>query len=421
MNQASPEEVSLQNAAIRQQLAHVTSLVEEYIEISTLNAGKTLTIQEHGEQSRIHTIVVQETYKLLHAIKGPLDTVFCHFENVAHTGAVRALLEMGVFHALPQDGTSKTAETLAKELNADKELIIRLMRMATVWGPFKEVVVEEYAHTRYSLVYLVPEVNGIFKVLVDEYQPAKLRFHEFFKLNGWVNPIQDNNSPYTFAHRTGGKNMWEFMGQFPERMKSFNYAMQVQSSAASWAVALYPFKEVLSQFKTTEDTPLVVDIGGGKGHILRQIKELSGGAVKGRFILQERQEVLDVISEDELPGIERQEYNFFTPQPLKGAVIYYLRRVFHDWPDAVCVEILKNIAADITDKARQRVVIADDVLPEKGADAEAAWMDLTMMTLAGTERTEKQWRKLLDDAGFRLERTFVGPGTNYAAVEAFLK
>jgi hypothetical protein len=30
---------------------------------------------------------------------------------------------MGVFHALPEDGSSKTAETLAKELDADKELI----------------------------------------------------------------------------------------------------------------------------------------------------------------------------------------------------------------------------------------------------------------------------------------------------------
>lgn len=39
------------------------------------------------------------------------------------------------------------------------------MRMATVWGPFKEVGVEEYTHTPYSLIYLVPQINGIFKLL----------------------------------------------------------------------------------------------------------------------------------------------------------------------------------------------------------------------------------------------------------------
>jgi hypothetical protein len=114
--------------------------------------------------------------------------------------------------------------------------------------------------------------------------------------------------------------MWEYMDQFPERRQRLDYGMQVSSAAASWAVAVYPFREVLSQLDTTEDTALVVDIGGGKGHMLSQIKGLIGDGIKGRFILQERQQVLDSITE-ELPGIERQEYNFFTPQPLKGAYL----------------------------------------------------------------------------------------------------
>lgn len=97
---------------------------------------------------------------------------------------------MGMFQALPQDGSSKTAEALSTELKAEKELIsescpvfchpiptnidicmlttryqVRLMRMATVWGPFKEVGVGEYAHTPDSLVYLVPQLNAMFKLM----------------------------------------------------------------------------------------------------------------------------------------------------------------------------------------------------------------------------------------------------------------
>lgn len=45
------------------------------------------------------------------------------FSQVALTGAVRALIEMGMFDALPQNGTSKTADVLAKELSADKQVI----------------------------------------------------------------------------------------------------------------------------------------------------------------------------------------------------------------------------------------------------------------------------------------------------------
>lgn len=118
--------------------------------------------------------------------------------------------------------------------------------------------------------------------------------------------------------------MWEFIGQFPDRFQAFNYAMQAQSSAVSWSTALYPFHEILSQLGSTQETPLVIDIGGGKGHTLNQIKQLTG-PVPGRFILQERQEVLDDIDE-ELPGIERQAHDFFTPQPVKG--MYFLQFSF---------------------------------------------------------------------------------------------
>lgn len=345
------------------------------------------------------------------------------------------------------------------------------MRMATNRGPFKEVGEEEYAHTEYSLIYLVPEIRGIFRLMyglpldsfkiiliylsasVDEYQPAELRLFEFFQANGWINPTNDRNCPYTFVHQTEGKTMWEYISQFPDQFQAFNYAMQAQSSAVSWSTGLYPFQETLSQLKPTEQTPLVIDIGGGKGHTISQIKELTG-SVPGRFILQERQEVLDDI-EKELAGIERQVYDFFTPQPVKGmssviiipvstyasllhvavrhfdfaddliafqgALIYYLRRVLHDWSDDTCVAILQNIAAGITDKAKQRVVISEFIPPEMGADAECAWSDITMMTLHGTERTEKQWKDLLGKAGYRLTRTYRGKGTSWGAIEAFLK
>jgi hypothetical protein len=80
----SPEAVAQQNAAMKAQLAHVTSLIEEYTRVSTGFAGKTLTVQEHGQQTGILNAAVRETNKLLHAVKGPLGTVYCHVENVSH-------------------------------------------------------------------------------------------------------------------------------------------------------------------------------------------------------------------------------------------------------------------------------------------------------------------------------------------------
>ena len=36
-------------------------------------------------------------------------------------------------------------------------------------------------------------------------------------------------------------------------------------------------------------------------------------------------------------------HDFFQPQPVKGAAVYFLRFVIQDWPDAECIKILKRI------------------------------------------------------------------------------
>jgi glycerol kinase len=39
------------------------------------------------------------------------------------------------------------------------------MRSLTIIGPFAEVGKEEYAHTPYSQIYLVPAITGLFKAM----------------------------------------------------------------------------------------------------------------------------------------------------------------------------------------------------------------------------------------------------------------
>ena len=43
--------------------------------------------------------------------------------QVSHAGAIRALLEMGVFHALPKDGASMKSSELAVKLSVDELLL----------------------------------------------------------------------------------------------------------------------------------------------------------------------------------------------------------------------------------------------------------------------------------------------------------
>ena len=101
-------------------------------------------------------------------------------------------------------------------------------------------------------------------------------------------------------------------------------------------------------------------------------------------------------------------------------MIYYIRHVLHDWSHDDCVLILKQVALAMKPGA-SRLVISDSILPETNVDIESTWMDIIMMAVGGSERTQTQWEKMLDEAGFKLHQTYQAPGTHYAAIEAYLK
>lgn len=85
---------------------------------------------------------------------------------MVNIGAIRTLLEAGVFHAIPTGGESISAAEISARTGVDKNIIgtlsyslkkikkdvpltskVRLMRAVTPLGPFREVAEEEYAHT----------------------------------------------------------------------------------------------------------------------------------------------------------------------------------------------------------------------------------------------------------------------------------
>lgn len=101
--------------------------------------------------------------------------------------------------------------------------------------------------------------------------------------------------------------------------------------------------------------------------------------------------------------------------------MYYIRRCFHDWPDEPeARKILDNLVPAM-DREKSRVLITEFVVPEVRAGMLPAWMDQTMLTFGGVERTEKDWARLLDSAGLKLVKVWKAPATPTGVVEARLK
>jgi hypothetical protein len=77
--------------------------------------------------------------------------------------------------------------------------------------------------------------------------------------------------------------------------------------------------------------------------------------------------------------------------------------VIHDWPDAESVAILKNLRA--TAPAGAKLLLIEAIIDESAKGSFGIELDIEMLVFAaGRERTEQQWRKLLDEAGFRMTR-----------------
>ena len=77
----------------------------------------------------------------------------------------------------------------------------------------------------------------------------------------------------------------------------------------------------------------------------------------------------------------------------------------HNYPDETCVEILQNLRPVLAPYSR--ILIDEEVVPETGAHWQETMADLVMMAAFGSkERTQKQWRHLVDAAGFQIEKVW---------------
>jgi hypothetical protein len=96
-------------------------------------------------------------------------------------------------------------------------------------------------------------------------------------------------------------------------------------------------------------------------------------------------------------------HDFLTEQPIKGARAYFMHSILHDWPDDVCKDILSRLA-DAMKPGYSKLLIFECVIPPTGAYWEATAGDILMMTqLSALERTEDNWRQLIEGSGLSLK------------------
>jgi hypothetical protein len=120
-----------------------------------------------------------------------------------------------------------------------------------------------------------------------------------------------------------------------------------------------------------------------------------------------------------VPALGATIWDYYAQQPEEGAVftaamhgfasvpeadLYLLKHILHDWDDGQAVRILENCRR--ATRPGGRVIVVEMLLGEIGEPGPAPFMDLNMMVmLPGRERSLSEYRALLKQAGFRLDKS----------------
>ncbi|RDW60593.1 O-methyltransferas-like protein [Coleophoma cylindrospora] len=385
--------------------------------------------------------LIRQVDRLRNMLDEPIDVIMRQWETSHVIAALHLLVEMGVLEKMPTNG-SITAKDLAALIGIDESAIgtilqstpmhspsrltvvivciARALRLTVMQGIGEETDPNTFAHNDKSRMFLRSGAVDFFRINVEQMQ-AFIKLPEYFKTHTHDDLFDLKKSPFAYSLGLEGLSYYEAISYDPDRFNMFNMTM-TQMEKDVPVLGMFPFASMKEQVESNKDRPFIVDIGGGRGHVLVAIQEEAPAGFGGRLILQDRPDVIDSLLPDDIPNIEKMPYDFFTPQPIKDAHIYLLRRILHDFYEPVCVQILKNIASAMGPTSR--LLIGEMIMPDRtqtGGDMLIYWMDFSMMMLNGKEKSEKEFEQVLDAAGLEIVKIWRFHVGTQAQIECRLK
>jgi hypothetical protein len=267
----------------------------------------------------------------------------------------------------------RPVEELAREVGADADTLHRFLRALASDGVFAE------------------EEPGVFRNTDASELLRGNGWDDFAHLFGGVwhrtaGELDATTSDPVFA-RLFGTDFWSWLADHPTERAAFDRAMAGGRDRHGEKLAALDWRG--------DET--VVDVGGGNGALMVELLARRLGLRAIVFDLPET-------DRDEAAFGDRCTFvagSFFDAVPPGDA--YVLSGILHDWGDGEAAAILHTIRSAAPDDAR--LLVIETVLPPGNDPNGAKWLDLLMLgLLGGRERTEAEWRTLIEGAGFGIEQ-----------------
>jgi hypothetical protein len=294
-----------------------------------------------------------------------------------------AAVELGLADHLA-DGP-KTAAELASTTATDAPSLYRLLRTLASFGIFTEDSTHRFALTPLGEA-LKTGAPGAARATVltlasDLFIPSSEQF---------LYSLQTGRSCF---EKASGMPLFEWLGHHPAEAALFSETMVgIHGTEPAAVAAAYDF----SQFAT------ITDVGGSTGNLLTTI--LGRHATPRGVLFDLPHTIRDapalIAARGLADRITTAAGSFFEQIP-PGSDAYMLSHIIHDWSEAQCLTILGNCRRAM--KPESRLLIIEMVLAAGDAPHPGKLLDVIMLAIpGGQERTEPEYRDLLDKAGFRL-------------------
>ncbi|CAI6277676.1 unnamed protein product [Periconia digitata] len=330
---------------------------------------------------------------------------------------IRVAINLKLFHHIANAQAAITAAELSQLSGCPENLLLRLLRPIAALGFVHEAGEGQWSTTPITKVMCAPPIEAAHIHFWDQGTTAAIKMHQYFEEKGYQQPEDPRNGLFQYSHGTE-KEAFELWTSQPDVITNFNTFMTGnRGSRPSW-IEWYPVEERLlnADVSLGEEDVLLVDIAGGRGHDVQAFGR-KFASHKGRLVLEDLPPVIaDISALDD--RVERVAHDFFTLQPIQGARIYFFHFILHDWSDKVCKDILSRTIAAMK-PGHSKLILNEFILPNQGSTLFHAGFDLHMMTMhAAQERTERQWKTLLEGAGLASISFWIPPGGGEGIIEA---
>jgi hypothetical protein len=301
-----------------------------------------------------------------------------------------AAARLGVADALGDE--VRSVGVLAEKCQADADALYRLLRTLASIGVTEETTPEHFRLTSYGKPLRRDVPHSAWSAVIF-----------------WADLLADSWSLLTECVRTGKPASQVRDPQIPSRWSQDPEANSIFRAVMGTAPA-EDYAPIAKAWNFSR-AQVVADLGGGGGSLILAVLGLnphlrgmlvdlepSVDAAKSRFAQEDPSSRCELIALDLMQSVPA------------GADVYMLKHVLHGRQDGDAVTILKNCRAVIPQNGS--LLIIEFILPSIVSHADPQleghlMSDLNMLAVTGgKERSEREWRTLIEAAGFILSGVY---------------